>query len=619
MPQRRISVPLFSFLACMLGMGQARAATCGGNHYYDPLAAKTLVVYASNDPDSVRVRDCYIQERFSNPSSAPVCALTLPDITSAVLNETDWISAVKTPIRNCLNTYGPSNILYIVLAYMRPLILFLPRGVHTYALDSYIADIWDVYTTQDFIVPTATQRYYADAQAQGEVYLPLLSFAAYRAQPRSLLIYSVWRLDGPTPQIAMNLVDMASLAMQSMNSASGWACIDRDQGPVPGPDLSLTDRLDASYGLGEWDLHRAAQFLKQSGIPVLEDANPAEFGASPAPATCPVSGATPSGTAFYAGWYSLNNYNGAGVFNWVPGAIGLHLDSASAADPRGGANWSANALSNGITVTAGAVNEPYLEGLTRAGGLFRNLMEGANVGDAFLRNTRWIKWMLVFIGDPLYRPFPPAGIPPFNPPQPIDSLALATRELVGGNPTTGTITLATPAGAGGVNVTLSIPPYIYNYGPPPASVPASVTVPAGATKVSFPITTYTTTTGVRFIILADTGSDQLGNTMTTDPLLVIDAEAGGSALGLSQSTVSGGQGVTATVYLNRPAPAGGITLNLSSSDTSAATVPPTLFIQAGLAKASFTISTQAVTATKTPLIQATYNGEVASATLTVNP
>lgn len=28
------------------------------------------------------------------------------------------------------------------------------------------------------------------------------------------------------------------------------------------------------------------------------------------------------------------------------------------------------------------------------------------MGDAFLRNTRWPRWMIVYIGDPRYRPFP---------------------------------------------------------------------------------------------------------------------------------------------------------------------------------------------------------------------
>jgi uncharacterized protein (TIGR03790 family) len=613
---RFLSAPLFCLLACPLLIGQARAATCGSSTYYDPLAPGTLVVYASNDPDSVSVKDCYLQQRFDpNGPPAPVCPLTLPDITSASLSETDWNSA-KTSIRNCLNTYGRTNILYIVLAYIRPYTISLPRGVGSYALDSYIADIWDQYTSQDLTVPGATHRYYASVQSQGSVYVPFVPFASYRAQPRSLLIYSVWRLDGANPQIAMNLIDAASQKMQSMNPASEWACVDRFQGPGAGPDLPLTDRLDAGYGQGEWDLHRAAQLLGQAGISVLEDANTQEFGTAPAPATCPVSGATPNQTAIYSGWYSLNNYNGAGVFNWATGSIGFHLDSNSATDPRGGPNWVANALLNGITVTAGAMAEPYLEGLPRPAGLFRNLLEGANVGDAFLRNTRWLKWRILNVGDPLYRPFPSSGIAPFNPPQPNDSLALASREIVGGTSTTGTVTLAAPAGPGGVNVALSV---FYPTSPStPAAVPPSVTVPQGAAKATFSVTTFTTTGYDSFFILADTGSAQLGNTLTRDPLLAVDLP-GSPGLGLSQSTVTGGQAATATVYLNGPSPIGGITLNLSSSDTTAATVQPTLFIRAGIASATFTINTVGVTSNKTSLIQAAYNGAVASNTLTVTP
>ena len=57
-------------------------------------------------------------------------------------------------------------------------------------------------------------------------------------------------------------------------------------------------------------------------------------------------------------------------------------------------------------MTTGAVGEPYLEGLPHADGALRNLLEGMNVGDAIFRNTEWIRWMIINIGDPLYRPFP---------------------------------------------------------------------------------------------------------------------------------------------------------------------------------------------------------------------
>jgi hypothetical protein len=74
-------------------------------------------------------------------------------------------------------------------------------------------------------------------------------------------------------------------------------------------------------------------------------------------------------TALYAGWYQYGHYNDA--FTWNDGAIGFHLDSGSI--------------------------------LPRPSGVFRDLLAGANVGDAFLRNTRFLKWMIVNVGDPLTR------------------------------------------------------------------------------------------------------------------------------------------------------------------------------------------------------------------------
>jgi hypothetical protein len=52
------------------------------------------------------------------------------------------------------------------------------------------------------------------------------------------------------------------------------------------------------------------------------------------------------------------------------------------------------------------VDEPYLQGLPRPDQLFFYIFQGANVGDALLRSTAWLKWRIINIGDPLYRPFP---------------------------------------------------------------------------------------------------------------------------------------------------------------------------------------------------------------------
>ena len=63
----------------------------------------------------------------------------------------------------------------------------------------------------------------------------------------------------------------------------------------------------------------------------------------------------------------------------------------------------------------------------------------------------------------------------------LSSLALSASNVTGGNPVSGIVTLSGAAPAGGAAVSLS--------GADPATVPASVTVPAGATSESFTIAT----------------------------------------------------------------------------------------------------------------------------------
>jgi uncharacterized protein (TIGR03790 family) len=559
----------------------ATLLSCHPAHAQLPLNQRVLVVYNSSNSASLAVANHYVAQR-SIPS-ANLCAINPPSTTG--LTWSQYVASVKTPIQNCLNAVGPNNILYIVFTYLTPYTVNGSTSPFYFAIDQYVADIWDQYAQQDFYpAPTQFHPYYDDAQSQGNVYQPFVSFATYRAQPGSLLIYSVWRLDGATQALAQGLVDNAIYA--ETNGLAGQACLDRNRGPISGV-------LDSDYGEGDWDLHQAATFATQAGFTVIEDPNSAEFGTAPAPLSCP-------NAALYSGWYSLNHYNN--VFTWNPGAIGFHLDSASALNPRGGTNWSANAIINGITVTTGAVNEPYLEGLVRPGGTFRDLFQGANLGDAFLRNTRWLKWMILYLGDPLYRPFP-NGLSPFNPPPPQYSLALSSRYVLNGRTPTGTITLANSAPPGGtvVNLTSSTPSL--------AAVPASVTVPAGATTAAFTVTTAVTPPVAVDTAVRITASGVGQNALTVSPLL--------AGIFVNPSVIIGGAPANGIVLLNGNAPSGGVSVSLTSTPSIA--VPATVTIPQGANQAGFTITSSYVTSTVTGAITATLLGATAKASLTLGP
>jgi uncharacterized protein (TIGR03790 family) len=353
------------------------------------LAKRVLVVFNAQSRQSKEVADYYIAKRGIPASNK--CSVK-PESPDGSGNETIDVAAfdrlIRKPIQRCLTAVGKDQILYIVLAYDMPYKVNARAGLGM-AVDQYIADVWDVLPSSGRVL----NPYYAHAQAKAGLYPRFVSLANYRARPDAKTIYSVWRLDGASPALAKGLVDKALAA--EAQGATGQACFDRRFG-----DLAAIE--DKGYGSGDWQLYRAAQFARNAGLAVTEDSHEAEFGTPPAPARC-------DDALLYAGWYSLNNYNDA--FSWRPGAIGIHLDSASSANPRGGRNWSANAIMKGITVTAGAVDEPFLQGLPRPDGIIRNLLDGANVGDAFLRNTLWLKWMIINIGDPLYRPFARKRVP----------------------------------------------------------------------------------------------------------------------------------------------------------------------------------------------------------------
>jgi thermitase len=92
-----------------------------------------------------------------------------------------------------------------------------------------------------------------------------------------------------------------------------------------------------------------------------------------------------------------------------------------------------------------------------------------------------------------------------------------------------------------------------------------------------------------------------------------------SSLSLNPTSVVGGNSSTGTVTLTAPAPSGGFVVNLSSSNTSVATVPSSVTVPAGATSANFTVATNPVSSVRSVTITAAAGGITRTATLTVNP
>lgn len=184
----------------------------------------------------------------------------------------------------------------------------------------------------------------------------------------------------------------------------------------------------------------------------------------------------------------------------------------------------------------------------------------------------------------------------------LSSLSLNPTSIVGGNSSTGTVTLT-----GNAAVAIVVSLTSNNTGA--ASVPVNVTVPVGSSGATFTVSTNPVSSTTAPTISAVYSGTTRNQTLTVNsPSL--------SSLTLNPSTVRGGSPSTGTVTLNGRAPAGGTSVSLSSSNSSVATVPSSVTVPSGSTSATFTVTSRTVTYTRTVTISGTRNG-TRSATLTV--
>ncbi len=190
-------------------------------------------------------------------------------------------------------------------------------------------------------------------------------------------------------------------------------------------------------------------------------------------------------------------------------------------------------------------------------------------------------------------------------PASLKSLVISPTTLIGGvENSTGTITLN---GTVSVNTPVSLNSSITSA----ASVPSSAVVPAGASSVTFPVTSRGVTSTQLPIIKASLGTASFTSKITVKPISI-------SSLTLTPTSVKGGVFSTATIMLASPA-AVPITLAITSSLPSAANpAASSVTFAAGNQTKTVRINTFVVSSSKSCVISAVgFNTK--TATLKVNP
>jgi hypothetical protein len=187
------------------------------------------------------------------------------------------------------------------------------------------------------------------------------------------------------------------------------------------------------------------------------------------------------------------------------------------------------------------------------------------------------------------------------------SITFSSNPVYGGALVTATLNLSSPAPTGGLQASLQ------SVDTSAATVPTSVTVPAGASSATFPVQTYGISSQVLAVIKATANGATINFGFTVKP-----AVPGG--ITFNPANVFGGFSSTATLTLLGKAPAGGLVVSLASKTPSVvAPSVSTVTVPAGTSTAQFSVATSPVTSLTLGVIAATANGSTGAFGLRVYP
>jgi len=186
----------------------------------------------------------------------------------------------------------------------------------------------------------------------------------------------------------------------------------------------------------------------------------------------------------------------------------------------------------------------------------------------------------------------------------VELVSFTPTSVLGGDKSTGTITLNGMAPAQGLTVKLSSSAAY-------ATVPSTLAIAPGATSATFTVKTVPVKTQLAVAISATVNGASQSANLTIDPPAV-------KSVTLNPTAVIGGKTATGTVTLESTAPSGGVTVSLSSGNA-AATLPSTVTVPSGSASATFKVSTTGVGTQTVVAITANVSPTSKTATLTINP
>ncbi len=373
------------------------------------LEPKDVIVVANKDSkDSLAVAKHYCAKR--KVPAENIVALPLP--TSEDISRADYDAKLAGPLREALkdrkDTAKVILCVYGVPLRVGPKVLSADDQVALKKLDTELAEAKKTEDKADETRLAQRRGGLAEDQSTAAVdsELMLLWWPKYELnrwvvnplywqvpegeRKKSERVLLTARLDGPTPEIAMRLVDDALAA--EADGLKGKAYFDAR-------GIGYDPKKDAGKGTGyegyDASFREAADLMKKAGLEVVLDDKPELF----AEKACPDA-------ALYAGWYSHGTFIASGTY--ARGAVAWHLASSEAVTLRNADSkvWCPNLLKAGVCATLGPVAEPYTVGFPKPAEFFGFLATGKyTLCETYARTTLLTSWRMALVGDPLYNPF----------------------------------------------------------------------------------------------------------------------------------------------------------------------------------------------------------------------
>ena len=188
--------------------------------------------------------------------------------------------------------------------------------------------------------------------------------------------------------------------------------------------------------------------------------------------------------------------------------------------------------------------------------------------------------------------------------QSLSTVSVSPSSINGGSTASGTVTLTKAAPTGGFIVNLTSSQSF-------ASVPASVTIPAGSLKAHFTVSTIALSSSKTAVLTATANkvTRSFTFTVTSAPLYLVT---------VFPQTIAGGSVTIGTVSLDGVAPYSGTTVSLSTN-SHFASVPSSVTVPSGYTFTTFLVTTSPVFSKTNAVITAKLGRTVRNASLEITP